>query len=81
MFNNLPDDIIKYIMDIKTEEEQKDNKKKMLIELNDVISYAKYDFYEDCQVYNYDYHTWTDYVNNFKGNVILSVYEQYKNIY
>lgn len=55
---NLPNDIINLIMDFKIEAEQKDNKKKMLIELNNVISYAKYE-----------------------ENDILSVYEQYKNIY
>ena len=82
MFNNLPDDIIKLIMDIKTEEEQKDNKKKMLKELNGIISYAKFNFAEYCKEHNLNYIDFDHHINTNKfTNEILYVYEDYKNIY
>jgi len=74
---NLPDDIINLIMEYKIEAEQKDNKKKMLKELNDVIFHAKFDFYEDCQQYNLEFIDWHDYVNNSKKNIILNVIDDY----
>lgn len=70
---NLPDDIIDLIMEYKTEEEQKDNKNKMIKELKGVISYAKYNLNE----FDFD-----DHINTNKfTNEILYVYEDYKNIY
>lgn len=75
---NLPDDIIDLIMEYKTEEEQKDNKNKMIKELKGVISYAKYDHME----HNLNYIDFDDHINTNKlTNVILYVYEDYKNIY
>jgi len=79
---NLPDDIIDLIMEIKTKEEQKDNKNKMLKELNGVISYAKFNFMEYCREHNLNYIDFDDHINTNKfTNEILLVYEHYKNIY
>ena len=81
-FDKLPDDIIKYIMNIKTEEEQKDNKKKMLKELKGVINYAKFNFYEYSKEHNLYYIDFDDHINSNRfTNEFLYIYEHYKNIY
>jgi hypothetical protein len=66
----------------KTEEVQKDNKNKMIKELKGVISYAKFDHMEYCKELNLNYFDFDDHINTNKlTNVILYVYEDYKNIY